>query len=120
MARINRSIALHLSQTVPGATVAVIQQWRRQRIRSSAVGEQCTGIASFGIVLRARNRNLTGFVSFREARIEQVYDRYIQAVEPDDGVGTIVSVIVPRPAGGDDEVAPRHLRALAVNRRVGV
>jgi hypothetical protein len=52
-------------------------------------------------------------------RAEEVRERRVQAVEPHDRLRAFVAVVVPAPAGGDDEVAGTHPDALATDGRVG-
>src|SRR5262249_30836236 len=50
-----------------------------------------------------------------ERRIQELDDRDVEAVEPEDRPIALVAVIVPRHRRGDDEITLVHDRALAVD-----
>ena len=58
-------------------------------------------------------------VALDEGCIEELDQRNVKAIEPEHGVITFVSVIMPGHRGCDDEVTWRHVRALAVNGSEG-
>ena len=53
-----------------------------------------------------------------EHRLQQVHQGNVQAVQPDDGLVGLVTVVVPGPVGGQHQVAGVHRNAVAVHRGV--
>jgi hypothetical protein len=56
---------------------------------------------------------------FGEARIQLSNQRDVESIQPDHGPGGFVTVIVPPPARGQDEIVLVHVRSLAVERGEG-
>jgi hypothetical protein len=53
---------------------------------------------------------------FGEARIQLSNQRDVESIQPDHGPGGFVTVIVPPPARGQDQIVPVHVRSLAIER----
>jgi hypothetical protein len=70
-------------------------------------------------VLGSGNRLGSLFVAFEETRVKGVDEWVVQPVEPHHDPVAGMGVIVPVPAGGEEEVARSHGHALAVHRGVG-
>ena len=62
----------------------------------------CGGIDGFGHRL-----HILG-IWLEENSFQQVHQRYIQAVQPDDWFARFIAVVVPGPVGGQNQVAGRH------------
>ena len=56
---------------------------------------------------------------FEERCVHVLHQRHIERIEPDDSRLAVMLVFVPSPGGREDEVAPLHLAALAVDDRGG-
>src|SRR6516225_4604072 len=86
------------------ATAAI----ERMRIRSGSVHPMRPSIA-FGF-----SRKLL----VEPDAIEELHQRKIQDIDPDDWLGAVIAVIVPSAVRSQDQVAARGLAALPVDRRI--
>ena len=68
---------------------------------------------------RTRERLLCGTSILGEARVKETQHRDVEAIKPHDGLSAGVAMVVPGPAGRDDEIAGLHRDAFAVHRRIG-
>ncbi len=132
---------VHITQldAVPGIDVGMVFQ-RMQGFARALVGvaEDGRSLAEGGVITHGQHvgtvavaadvlgfcHGLGFFVAvFGKTGVKELQHRNVQAIEPDNrGIGfksPVVAVVMPGPAGGDDEVTGLHLCALAVHRGVG-
>src|SRR5438445_111316 len=72
-----------------------------------------------GGVARLGQRHLRHLVHLEEHRVQRLDEGDVEAVHPHHRPVGLIAVIVPRPARRQDEVAGRHVDALAVDGGVG-
>ena len=80
---------------------------------SGSRGRGATTEALFGLV----SGNWCWSYIWKNIALSAWIERDVEPVHPDHGLVGLVAVVVPRPARRQDEIAGRHVDALAVDRR---
>lgn len=103
----------------PRAGVGIIENGRTAATRRVVYGQQIRTVARVTVPGWARQYPFILSQVLRERRIQELYDRNVKTIQPEDRMFAVISVVVPRHGRRDDEITLMHDCAFAVDVGVG-
>jgi hypothetical protein len=102
----------------PRAGIGIVENGRAAAAGLVVHRQQIRAISRVTIPCRARQYLFILSKMLGEGRVEELHQRNVKAIQPEDRIFTVVSVVVPCHGRRNDEIAFMHNCAFAVDVRV--